>query len=157
AALRVPSKDRRRLSRECCAVTHSDMKPTTHQRNLAKLPSSLTPLIERPQWCNWRWTQKPDGRWQKPPFMSTQPERYASTNDPNTWADYHTALAAVQAGHADGISYSSTNCDRSRKPSRSSSSRYRVQWMPALSATLLGQVATSPGLRISSRKWAASG
>src|SRR6516225_9395999 len=111
AVLRVPFKDRRRLSRECCAVTHSNTKPTTYRRDLAKLPSALTPLTERPQWCNWRWTQKPDGRWQKPPFMATQPERHASTNDPDTWADYRTALAAVQAGHADGISYILTKDD----------------------------------------------
>jgi hypothetical protein len=42
-------------------------KPTTHQGNLAKLPCALAPLIERKQWCVWRWTQKPDGSWQKPP------------------------------------------------------------------------------------------
>jgi AAA domain len=84
---------------------HSDTKPTTYQRNLAKLPPPLAPLIERPQWCVWRWTQKPDGSWQKPPFMATQPERHASTNNPNTWADYPAALATMQAGHADGLSY----------------------------------------------------
>ena len=27
----------------------------------------------------WRWTQKPDGNWQKPPFMALQPDRNAST------------------------------------------------------------------------------
>jgi hypothetical protein len=59
----------------------------------------------------WRWTQKPDGSWQKPPFMATQPERHASTNNPNTWTDYATALAAVQAAHADGISYLLTKDD----------------------------------------------
>jgi AAA domain len=80
-------------------------KPTTHQGNLAKLPRALAPLLEREQWCVWRWTQKTDGCWQKPPFIATQPERHASTNDPNTWTNYATALAAVQAGHADGISY----------------------------------------------------
>jgi hypothetical protein len=69
------------------------------------------PLIERPQWCIWRWTQKPDGKWQKPPFMARQPERHASTNDPDTWTNYPTALAAVQAGHADGISYILTKDD----------------------------------------------
>src|SRR5215469_7491674 len=41
--------------------------------------------IERPQWAVWRWTQKPDGNSQKPPFMATQPERYASTKDHTTW------------------------------------------------------------------------
>ena len=78
-------------------------KPITHQGDLAKLPRALAPLIERPQWAVWRWTQQPNGSWQKPPFMATQPERHASTNDPSTWADYATALATVQAGHADGI------------------------------------------------------
>jgi AAA domain len=80
-------------------------KPTTQQSNLAKLPRALGPLIERPQWAVWRWIEKPDGSWQKPPFMATQPERHASTKDSTTWSDYDTALAAVQAGHADGLSY----------------------------------------------------
>jgi len=80
-------------------------KPTTHQGNLAKLPRALAPLLNREQWCVWRWTQKPDGSWQKPPYIATQPDRHASTSDPNTWTDYTTALAAVQAGHADGLTY----------------------------------------------------
>src|SRR6516164_9348849 len=86
-------------------------KPITHQKNLAKLPKALAPLIERPQWRVWRWMQKPDGSWQKPPFMATQPNRHASTNNPDTWTDYPTALAAVQAGHADGLSYILTKGD----------------------------------------------
>jgi hypothetical protein len=43
--------------------------------------------------------------------MAAQPERHASTNDRNTWTDYATALAAVQARHADGISYILTKDD----------------------------------------------
>jgi hypothetical protein len=80
-------------------------RPITHQSNLGKLPRALTPLIERPQWAIWRWTQLPNGNWQKPPFMAMQPDRHVSTNDPSTWSDYASALAAVQAGHGDGISY----------------------------------------------------
>jgi hypothetical protein len=72
---------------------------------------ALMPLIERPQWVIWRWPQKPDGKWQKPPFMATQSDRHASTNDPNTWADYSTALIAVQAGYGDGLSYVLTKDD----------------------------------------------
>ena len=83
----------------------SNNKPITQQRDLAKLPQALAPLIERPQWAVWRWAQKPDGSWQKPPFMATQPDRHVSTTDPSTWNSYETALATVQAGHADGISY----------------------------------------------------
>jgi AAA domain len=92
-------------------VSDTNTKPNTIQRNLAKLPQALAPLIERPQWCVWRWTQKPDGSWQKPPFMALQPDRHASTNDPTTWTDYPTALATVQAGHADGLSYVLTKDD----------------------------------------------
>jgi hypothetical protein len=80
-------------------------KPVTHQGDLAKLPRALAPLIERKQWCIYRWTPKPDGSWQKPPFIATHPERHANTRDPSTWADYPTALAAVQTGRGDGISY----------------------------------------------------
>src|SRR5262249_48319300 len=93
------------------AMTRNEQKPNTVQRNLAKLPPALAPLIEREQWCVWRWIQKPDGKWQKPPFIATQPDRHASTSDPNTWTDYSTALAAVHAGHADGITYILTTDD----------------------------------------------
>ena len=84
---------------------HSNDKPTTHQGDLAKLPRALTPLIERPQWAVWKWTQQSNGRWQKPPYQALDPRRHASTKDPGTWSDYATALATVQAGKADGISY----------------------------------------------------
>jgi primase-polymerase (primpol)-like protein len=69
----------------------NNAKPITHQGNLAKLPKALAPLIARPQWAVWRWTQKPNGSWQKPPFVAIQPERHASTTDPSTWSDYATA------------------------------------------------------------------
>jgi AAA domain len=86
-------------------------KPTTVQRDLSKLPRALAPLVERPQWAVWRWTQRDNGTWQKPPFMATEPQRHASTKDPGTWSGYLTALAAVQAGNADGISYILTEQD----------------------------------------------
>ena len=89
----------------------STVKPTTHQADLAKLPRALAPLFGRPQWAIWRWTPKPGGGWQKPPFMAMQPARHASVTDSNTWADYATALAAVQAGHGDGVTYVLTKQD----------------------------------------------
>ena len=91
---------------------HSNFdKPTTHQGDLAKLPRALQPLIERPQWMVWKFTQQPNGRWQKPPYQALDPRRHASTKDPDTWSDYATALATVQAGKADGISYVLTEAD----------------------------------------------
>ena len=59
----------------------NNAKPITHQGNLAQLPKALAPLIARPQWAVWRWTKKPDGSWQKPPFVAIQPERHASTTE----------------------------------------------------------------------------
>src|SRR6478609_170141 len=86
-------------------------RPITQQSDLARLPRALAPLQERPQWAVWRWTQKPNGSWQKPPYQAHDPQRHASTKDSSTWSDYATALAAVQAGHADGISYILTEQD----------------------------------------------
>jgi hypothetical protein len=92
-------------------MSATDNKPTTHQIDLSKLPRALEPLTGRLQWAVWRWTQSENGRWQKPPFMAMQPERHASTKDASTWSDYATALAAVQAGKADGITYVLTEDD----------------------------------------------
>ena len=89
----------------------SNGRPITQQRDLAKLPRALAPLIERPQWAVWRWTQKPDGTWQKPPFQSKQPDRHVSTSDSSTWSTFETALATVQTCQADGISYILTEDD----------------------------------------------
>jgi hypothetical protein len=88
-----------------------ETRPTTYQKNLAKLPPALAPLCERPQWAVWRWTLLAHGRWQKPPFMACKPQRHASVKDPSTWTDYNAALAAVQAGHADGLTYLLTDND----------------------------------------------
>ena len=57
-------------------------RPTTYQKNLAKLPAALAPLCERPQWAVWRWTLLANGCWQKPPFMASEPQRHASVKDP---------------------------------------------------------------------------
>ena len=89
----------------------SNSKPITQQRDLAKLPRALAPLLERPQWAVWRWTQKPDGTWQKPPFQAKQPDRHVSTSDSSTWSTFETALATVQTCQADGISYILTEDD----------------------------------------------
>src|SRR5262245_52582848 len=77
---------------------------------LAKPPRALAPLVERRQWAVFRWMRQGD-RWQKPPFMAAQPDRHASTKDPATWSDYASALAAVQAGKADGLTYILTEND----------------------------------------------
>jgi hypothetical protein len=92
-------------------VNDRNVQPATHQGDLANLPRALAPLIERPQWAVWRWTQSENGRWQKPPFMAIQPQRHASTKDPSTWSDFATALDVVRTGKADGVTYILTEDD----------------------------------------------
>ena len=86
-------------------------KPTTHQADLAKLPRALAPLIERPQWASGAGRSSPmaAGRsrrsWRRSRSGMPAPRIRARG------ADYGTALAAVQAGHADGITYVLTEDD----------------------------------------------
>ena len=87
-----------------------NVKPVTHQANLAKLPRALAPLIQRQQWAVWRWVLV-GGKWTKPPFQARNPQRHASTKDPSTWCDYATALAVVEAGQAEGVTYMLTELD----------------------------------------------
>jgi hypothetical protein len=91
-------------------ILMSGERPTTHQGNLAKLPPALTPLIERPQWAVWRW-EPVKGKWTKPPFQSRNPRLHASTDDPGTWSSYAEALACVQAGDAEGVTFIMTEND----------------------------------------------
>ena len=84
-----------------------DDKPGTYQRNLAELPPALLPLVEREQWVGWRW----DDRGEKLYFLASELQRPASLTDPSTWCDHATAVAAWQAGHADGIAYVMTEAD----------------------------------------------
>jgi hypothetical protein len=79
--------------------------PITYQGDLAKLPAALAPLLARPQWCVWKWSRTANGTWQKPPYMSADPSRHASTADPSTWCSYADALAVVQASLANGLTY----------------------------------------------------
>jgi hypothetical protein len=131
-------------------------KPTTHQGDLAELPRALMPLIERPQWGVWRWTQQSIGNWQKPPFQALDPQRHASTKDPCTWCDYGTALAAVQAGDADGISYVLTendsvaaiDLDHCRDPSTGSLDRWVQNFLDAARHTYAEVTPSGAGCRI---------
>ena len=81
-------------------------KPTTHNGDLARLPTALAPRAQEKRWVAWKWTWRPEqGRWDKPPLQASNPVLSAKSNDPATWDTYAAALAAVQAGHADGVGY----------------------------------------------------
>jgi hypothetical protein len=80
-------------------------KPVTHAGDLDNMPLALAPLIERNQWCVWRWEQRPNGTWHKPPFQARNPSEHANQDDPATWSTFAEALAAVSTGQADGVTY----------------------------------------------------
>lgn len=80
-------------------------KPVTHNGDLANLPSALAPLKERHQWAVWKWQQRGDASWNKPPLQSKDPSRYANQDDPGTWSSFEEARTAVAAGLADGVTY----------------------------------------------------
>lgn len=62
-----------------------------------------TALRSRPQWCGWRYETR-DGKPTKVP-INTHTGRRAKTNDPATWSDYETALAAVKKYELTGVGY----------------------------------------------------
>jgi len=59
-------------------------------------------LIAERRWANWRYDWR-EPRWAK---MQCRPTGYgAKSNDPTTWVDFPTALAAYRAHRFDGISF----------------------------------------------------
>ena len=88
-------------------------KPNTYHKNLAHLPPALQPLTAQPRWLVWRWEERTtkDGKqkWTKPPYQARYPFQHAKSDDPDTWGSHQDAVAAMQAGHADGIGYALMN------------------------------------------------
>jgi hypothetical protein len=84
-------------------------KPKTYNGDLANLPPALLPLTAEDRWIVWRWelraTKAGIEKWTKPPYQARFPRQSAKSNDPSTWGSYVDAVAAVLAGHADGIGY----------------------------------------------------
>jgi hypothetical protein len=66
------------------------------------LPAALTHYAQEPRWVLWRWEIR-KGKKTKPPYDARHPRKHASSNDPATWADFATALAAYKSGQGDGI------------------------------------------------------
>jgi hypothetical protein len=82
-------------------------KPRIFNGDLANLPAALNWLTTQKRWVVWNWVKRimPGGKqkWTKPPYQPGTPGLMAKSNDPSTWGSYEDAVAAVTAGHADGI------------------------------------------------------
>jgi hypothetical protein len=85
------------------AAANRPPKPAPLPVNNAAIPGALKALR---RWVCWSWQWDPEkdggkGGWDKPPCQVN--EHPAKTNDPSTWTDYETSLAAHRAGRFDGI------------------------------------------------------
>jgi hypothetical protein len=80
-------------------------KRTTSANGKVKLPAALAPLIKypRPHWVIWKSEFKETGERTKVPYMARNPQRYAKSNDPSTWATFEEALNALR--FADGAGF----------------------------------------------------
>jgi putative DNA primase/helicase len=84
-------------------ATESPTRPNTHSGNLARLPRSLAPLIEKEHWVNWSWELR-EAKWTKPP-RRPRDLQFARSNDPSSWDRYDRALQRVRDRDADGIGF----------------------------------------------------
>jgi predicted P-loop ATPase len=66
------------------------------------LPPALAKYTGQKVWVVWKHATR-KGKPTKPPYQACNPHQLASSRDPATWADFNTALAAYQAGKADGV------------------------------------------------------
>ena len=71
--------------------------PQTYNGKLDALPAALRPLTQQKNWVVWKWVLKEGAsNWTKPPFKAANPKAFAKNNDPSTWSDYATAVAAMK-------------------------------------------------------------
>ena len=68
------------------------------------IPACLRPVEAKRRWCGWRWEQR-GGKWDKPPrtVIGGRANGYAKSDDPDTWATFAEAKAALDAGGVAGI------------------------------------------------------
>ena len=80
-------------------ATHQSAGPPSG--NAALRPESIPDALKsRPRWVLWRLDIR-DGKTTKPPYQASG--ALASVDDPTTWTDFDTALAAYQAGGFSGL------------------------------------------------------
>jgi hypothetical protein len=85
------------------AISGESHKPRTFNGDLAHLPAALLPLTESKRWVIWKWEQRANGKWTKPPYNPRFHNQSAKSNDPSTWRTYEDAVLAFSQGLCDGI------------------------------------------------------
>ena len=91
------------------SVDGSSFTPVRHPEILPLQPASIPDALKsRPRWVLWRLDIR-DGKTTKPPYQASG--ALASVDDPSTWTDFNTALAAYQAGGFSGLGIMLTKDD----------------------------------------------
>ena len=67
------------------------------------LPEALTPLIDRNNWCLWKWTPQENDKWTKVPYQLNGVK--AKSNDSETWTTFDEVLGAFDTATFDGIGW----------------------------------------------------
>jgi hypothetical protein len=137
-------------------------KPTTHQGDLANLPTALSRLTKQERLVVWNWelrkTKGGKEKWTKPPRQARDPRALAKSNDPKTWAPYRCALDAVQARKAEGIGYmllgsdlGAVDLDHVRDPATGTVLRWAQQLVEEANGAYCETTVSGSGLRILGR------
>jgi hypothetical protein len=94
----------RHISGNMLNTTAPVPKPSTFG-DPTKLPPALLPLTQQRRWVIWKWEQRGNGKWTKPPYQPCFYNELAATDNPTTWGTYAAAVLALTAGHCDGIGF----------------------------------------------------
>jgi hypothetical protein len=71
---------------------------------MTHLPQALDPLVALPHWVIWRKKKRgKSNKTTKVPYRAADPERLAASDNPDTWSDFATAVAA--SANADGTGF----------------------------------------------------
>lgn len=84
------------------AMPNTNRPPATRPVDVSNIPDELA---TRPNWMYWRWEQKPDGKWTKPPY-SPITHKKADVTHPANHGTLELAVAAQQDKGAAGIGFS---------------------------------------------------
>lgn len=87
------------------AITASLTSSSGEAHSYSNLPVALAPLIAETRWLVWRWELNSNNKLTKVPYRADRPRVKASSTDAQTWADYISAVATVEAGGAHGIGF----------------------------------------------------